>query len=184
MKKMMITASVFLFSMALTTGAMAAGEYGSAAQQSPSQSEQQLGAGSAQQMQQEVKSTNKLIGKAVAGKQGQEIGNISDIMIDTQTGQVAYALVSAGGILGMGEEQYIVPWNALHADPQTGQLGLNISKEQLKNAPKGQTVANREQARKIFEFYGVSPYWEKAGQQPEQQPKMLEEKSKKQPMGK
>ncbi|MEJ2033464.1 MAG: PRC-barrel domain-containing protein [Deltaproteobacteria bacterium] len=177
MKKMMITASALLFSITLTTGAMAAGEYGSEAGQSSSQSEQVQ----ATQQEQQVKSTNKLIGRAVMGHQGQEIGNISDIMIDTQTGQVAYALVSSGGVLGMGENQYIVPWNALHIDPQTNQLALDMSKDQLKDAPKGQTVATRKQAEKIFQFYGVAPYWEQgAQQQPQkQEPKTMEEQNKK-----
>lgn len=174
MKKMMITALALLFSITLTTGAMAAGEYGSEAGQTPSQLQ-------TTQQEQQVKSTNKLIGRAVMGRQGQEIGNISDIMIDTRTGQVAYALVSSGGVLGMGENQYIVPWNALHIDPQTNQLALNMSKDQLKDAPKGQTVATRKQAEKIFQFYGVAPYWERgAQQQPQQQePKMMEEQNKK-----
>ncbi|MDA8163584.1 MAG: PRC-barrel domain-containing protein [Desulfobacteraceae bacterium] len=184
MKKMMITASAFLFSMALTTGVMAAGEYSSGSSQSSTSSGAAMQSPSAQQ-EQAVKSTNKLIGKAVKGSQGQDIGNVSDIMIDTQTGQVAYALVSAGGVLGMGENQYIVPWNALHTDPTTDTLTLNMSAEQLKNAPKGQTVANREQARKIFQFYGVAPYWEQGAQQQQmqQQPRMMEPQGQKTPGG-
>lgn len=188
MKKITITAAALLFSITMTTGVMAAGEYGSEAGQS-AQSEHQMGAHQLQpgQQEQQVKSTNKLIGRAVIGKKGQEIGNISDIMIDTRTGQVAYALVSSGGILGMGTSQYIVPWNALHTNSQTDQISLDMSKDQLKDAPKGQTVASKEQALKIFQFYGVAPYWEEGTQHHQQQsemnqpeePKVMEEGSKK-----
>lgn len=184
MKKIMVTASAFLFSMALTTGALAAGEYGSDHAKEGQQAEQQMGAEqqdsqqfAAQQAgQQQVKSTNKLIGKAVKSSDGQELGNVSDIMVDVESGQVGYALVSSGGVLGMGEDQYIVPWKALQTDPQTEALTLNISQDKLKQAPKGQTVADQEQAREIHQFYGVSPYWEEGGQQEmQQQPTQMEE---------
>jgi sporulation protein YlmC with PRC-barrel domain len=154
MKKIMITASAFLFSMALTTGAMAAGEYGSGAQTSPGVSATQ------QQGQFNVKSTDDLVGLSVMGQQDEEIGSISDLLVDAQTGQLAFAIVSAGGVLGVGGDQYIVPWNALQISPEAEDARVNISSDRLQEAPTGDSVADRQEAEQIHQFYGVSPYWE------------------------
>lgn len=52
-----------------------------------------------------------------------------------QTGEVAYAVLSFGGVFGIGEKLFAVPWSALTLDTQSKNFILNVSKEQLKNAP-------------------------------------------------
>jgi sporulation protein YlmC with PRC-barrel domain len=167
MKKIMMTASAFIFSMALTTGVMAAGEYGGSAGTGAATT------GAAQQQQFNVKSTDDLVGMSVMGQQDEEIGSISDILVDTQSGQVAFAIVSAGGVLGVGGDQYIVPWTALQIAPEAEDARINISSDRLQEAPTGDSVADRQEAEQIHQFYGVSPYWE--DQQQMQQPMMQED---------
>jgi sporulation protein YlmC with PRC-barrel domain len=167
MKKIMLTASAFLFSLALTTGAFAeGGGYGAGA---TDQQQTQQGAGATQQGQFNVMSSDDLIGTSVMGLQDEEIGSISDILIDVETGQAAFAVVSANGVLGIGADQYLVPWAALEMGPEAEDVRLAISSDRLQQAPTGETVADRQEAEQIHQFYGVAPYWES---QPGQQPQM------------
>ncbi len=56
-------------------------------------------------------------------------------MIDMQSGRISYAVLSFGGFLGMGDRLFAVPWQALKLDTENKRFTLNVSKEQLKNAP-------------------------------------------------
>jgi len=66
---------------------------------------------------------------------GEDLGDIKDIMIDVPSGRVAYAVLSFGGILGVGSKLFAVPWHALQLDPENHRFILNVDKEQLRNAP-------------------------------------------------
>ena len=76
-----------------------------------------------------------LIGDSVVNAQEEDLGDIKEIMLDMQTGQVAYAVLAFGGFLGMGEKLFAVPWQALHLDTVNKRMVLNVDKEKLKNAP-------------------------------------------------
>jgi sporulation protein YlmC with PRC-barrel domain len=76
-----------------------------------------------------------LTGDTVKNPQGESLGDLKDIMIDTVNGKIAYGVLSFGGILGMGEKLFAVPWDALMVDGDQNQLILNVDKERLKNAP-------------------------------------------------
>lgn len=80
-------------------------------------------------------SASTLNGDAVKNHKDESLGDLKDIMIDTTTGKVAYAVLSFGGILGMGEKLFAVPWQALVVDGENKQLLLKMDKEYLKNAP-------------------------------------------------
>jgi sporulation protein YlmC with PRC-barrel domain len=76
-----------------------------------------------------------LIGDDVCNASGENLGDIKEIMLDTQSGRVAYAVLSFGGFLGLGEKLFAVPWDALVLDTENKGFVLNVSKEQLKAAP-------------------------------------------------
>lgn len=76
-----------------------------------------------------------LIGDDVYNTAGESLGDIKEIMLDMQSGKVAYAVLSFGGFLGMGEKLFAVPWHALRLDTERHGFVLNVSKEQLKAAP-------------------------------------------------
>jgi len=80
-------------------------------------------------------SASTLRGDDVKNPQGETLGDLKDIMIDTVTGKVAYGVLSFGGVLGIGDKYFAVPWNALKVDGNDKCLILNVSKERLKNAP-------------------------------------------------
>ena len=103
-----------------------------------------------------------LIGDTVVNGQEKDLGDIKEIMLDTRTGQVAYAVLSFGGFLGMGEKLFAVPWQALHLDTHNKRFVLDVDKEHLKNAPGFDPDAWPDMSDigwsdQIHAFYGTSP---------------------------
>lgn len=80
-------------------------------------------------------SASTLNGDTVKNQKGESLGDLKDIMIDTTSGKIAYGVLAFGGVLGMGEKLFAVPWQALVVDGANKQLLLNMDKEQLKDAP-------------------------------------------------
>ena len=76
-----------------------------------------------------------LIGDEVYNHNDEELGDIKEIMLDMRTGQIAYAVLSFGGILGMGDKLFAVPWERLTLDTVNKRFLLNVDKSQLKDAP-------------------------------------------------
>jgi len=76
-----------------------------------------------------------LMGENVYNLSDDKLGDIKEIMLDMRTGEVAYAVLSFGGFLGMGEKLFAVPWSALTLDTTNKRFLLNASRDQLKNAP-------------------------------------------------
>jgi sporulation protein YlmC with PRC-barrel domain len=60
---------------------------------------------------------SKVDGTSVYNTAGESVGTIDDVMVDKQTGKVAYAVMSFGGFLGMGADYYPVPWTTLNTTP-------------------------------------------------------------------
>jgi hypothetical protein len=75
-------------------------------------------------------------GKAVYGAHDKKIGSIEHVMIDKTSGEIAYAMLSFGGFLGIGKDHYPVPWKVLRYDSELGGYRSDISESRLKGAPK------------------------------------------------
>src|SRR3954466_3488972 len=79
--------------------------------------------------------SNKVEGTAVYNRQGERLGEVYNFMVNKRSGQVAYAVLSFGGLLGMGGTYYPLPWNALTYDTSQGGYVVDIDKDRLSNAP-------------------------------------------------
>ena len=81
-------------------------------------------------------------------------------MIDKISGQVAYAVLQFGGVLGLGSDYYPLPWDSLTYDTRLGGYRLNITEEQLINAPKysgdNWDWDNRARGRQVYDYYGAT----------------------------
>lgn len=75
---------------------------------------------------------SRIIGMSVENPQGESLGHIADVVIDTE-GRIVYATLSYGGILGLGETFVAVPWKALSLKPDGNIFLLAISKETLES---------------------------------------------------
>jgi len=78
---------------------------------------------------------SKLIGYGVKNKKGEEIGEIEELVINSQDGRIAYAVLSFGGFLGMGDKLFAIPWKSLTPIPEQHSFSLDIDKEKLAEAP-------------------------------------------------
>jgi sporulation protein YlmC with PRC-barrel domain len=79
---------------------------------------------------------SKLIGTDVEDPAGKNLGDVDDVVIDDASGRVAYAVLSFGGFLGMGDKLFAIPFGSLRANPKDeDKLVLDVSKEKLKAAP-------------------------------------------------
>lgn len=108
--------------------------------------------------------SDKVEGTAVYRSNGEKIGSIERVMIDKLTGKVAYAVMSFGGFLGIGEDYYPLPWSLLTYNPKLDGYEVNISEHQLKGAPKysrheSWDWSSRSRGQTIHDYYNVPPYW-------------------------
>ena len=103
-----------------------------------------------------------LVGDDVCDAKGEVLGDIKEIMLDTSTGIVRYAVLSFGGFLGMGEKLFAVPWGALKLDTANKRFELNVEKERLENAPgfdkdHWPNMADPSWMDTIHSYYGTKP---------------------------
>ena len=111
----------------------------------------------------ELMGADTLLGEDVYNTHDENLGDIKEIMLDMRTGKVAYAVLSFGGFLGMGEKLFAVPWNALKLDTINKRFVLNISKDKLEHAPGFDAncwpdMADTTWANEIHSYYGTSEH--------------------------
>jgi sporulation protein YlmC with PRC-barrel domain len=104
---------------------------------------------------------NTLLGNDVYNRDGEDLGDIKEFMIDMASGKIAYAVLSFGGVLGLGDKLFAVPWAALTLDTENKRFTLAVPKATLKDAPgfdkdKWPTMSDRTWASGVHQFYGTS----------------------------
>ncbi len=112
-----------------------------------------------------VLSTAKILGDKVVNRAGEDLGKIEELMLDLDKGRVAYAVLSFGGFLGMGDKHFALPFEALKLDSEQECFILDVAKEKLKNAPgfdknNPPKTADRTWGAEIYKYYGYQPYWQ------------------------
>jgi hypothetical protein len=112
-----------------------------------------------------VPAKKTVIGSKVLNAQNEDLGKIEDLVLDAEAGRIAYAVLSFGGFLGMGEKYFAIPWNAFHFNLKENCAVLNVDKKKLENAPgfdkdNWPNMADSIWATSIYKHYGYTPYWE------------------------
>src|SRR5689334_24917150 len=79
--------------------------------------------------------SDRVEGTPVRRSSGEKIGTIERLMIDKLSGNVAYAVLSFGGFLGIGQKHLPVPWARLTYDRNLGAYHLDLTEDELKAAP-------------------------------------------------
>ena len=111
-----------------------------------------------------ILSSSTIEGTAVKSPTGESLGDINDLMIDLITGRVAYAVVSFGGLLGIGNKLFAVPLQALKQDAADKCFVLDTSKEALENAhgfdeDHWPDFADRTWQTEVHKHYKTEPHW-------------------------
>jgi sporulation protein YlmC with PRC-barrel domain len=109
----------------------------------------------------ELMGARTLTGDHVHNLQNEHLGEIKEFMLDMRTGKVAYAVMSSGGLLSLGEKLFAVPWEALTLDTTNKRFTMNVSKERIETAPGFDTddwpdMADQQWASQLHSYYGTS----------------------------
>lgn len=117
-----------------------------------------------------VMSAATLAGDRVRNAAGEDLGKIEEIMLDVPTGRVAYAVLSFGGFLGIGDKLFAIPWRALTLNERDHEFILDVDKQRLENAPgfnkdNWPDMASEEFGTRISGYWSVSssPRVDRAG---------------------
>ena len=110
-------------------------------------------------------SSDKVEGTAVYDRRGEKLGSIHSVMIDKISGKVAYAVMSFGGFLGMGDSYHPLPWHVLTYDTGQGGYVVDLDRNKLEGAPTYATSetpnwSDRRWGQQVHDYYGSRPYWE------------------------
>lgn len=112
----------------------------------------------------DVMGASRLDGNSILSSDGDDVGTIKEIMLDVRTGRVAYAVLSSGGFLGIGDKLLAIPWSALTLDTDHKCFRLAATSDQIRNAPgfdkdSWPSMADRQWATSVHQHYGREPYW-------------------------
>jgi len=107
--------------------------------------------------------SNKVEGTAVYNRKGERLGSIYNFMVDKESGEVEYAVLTFGGLFGMGGDYYPLPWDVLTYDTQQGGYVVDLDKEVLERAPRYSATDEprftQDYGREVYGYYGVNyPY--------------------------
>lgn len=111
-----------------------------------------------------VLSAGTITGDRVVNPQGQDLGTIHEIMLDVHHGKIAYAVLSFGGFLGLGNKLFAIPWDMLTIDPPDHSFVLDVRKEQLEGAEgfdkaNWPSFADESFHERVYGHWGRTPYW-------------------------
>ena len=111
----------------------------------------------------DVIAADKVEGTSVFGANRDKMGDVRSIMINKRTGRVEYAVLSIGGVLGMGAKLHPVPWAKLDYNTDLDGFLLNVTEDQLKKAPtfdpnEGVLLnSDRQRETEVYSYYGQRP---------------------------
>ncbi|SDV46164.1 PRC-barrel domain-containing protein [Chitinasiproducens palmae] len=113
-----------------------------------------------------VMAADSLQGNTVISADGDDVGSIKDIMLDVGSGRIAYAVLSSGGFLGIGDKLLAIPWQALTLDTDRKCFHVNVSSEAVRAAPgfdkdNWPTMADTQWATEVHDYYKTDPYWDR-----------------------
>jgi hypothetical protein len=107
--------------------------------------------------------SDKVEGTAVYNRQGEKLGSVYNFMVDKYTGKVAYAVMSFGGFLGIGDSYHPLPWESLDYDTSMGGYVVDLDQSKLEGAPTYRAGddpwSDPNYGRGVHDYYGTrSPY--------------------------
>jgi sporulation protein YlmC with PRC-barrel domain len=109
--------------------------------------------------------TTSFRGDSVYDVAGKFLGEIEELVLDLQSGRIAYALLVAGSFLGMGRKWFAIPWSTVTLDRVYRRCVINIDLERLIDAPSLDgdilpRMADPGWAKEVHTYFGCKPYWE------------------------
>ena len=104
--------------------------------------------------------SDRVEGTAVYNRQGEKLGTVRNFMVGKRDGRVHYAVMSFGGLFGMGEKQFPLPWDVLDYEPEKGGYVVDLDKERLEKAPSFERDQepswDRDYGIRVYDYYGIT----------------------------
>ena len=121
--------------------------------------------------------TNRLERYDLVNEQGQDLGQVQNFVIDMQAGRIAFVIVAFGGMLGISDKWFAVPWEIMTWSPEKRKFMVDMPQNVLEKAPgmnkdKWMEEINSDWLAKCYVHYGLAPYWD-SSLSPEEQVKGL-----------
>jgi len=106
-------------------------------------------------------SASTLNGNDVKNTQGESLGHVKDIMLDTTNNSIAYYVLSFGGLLGMGDKLFAIPPEAMKLNTNDKCFIMNIDKDRLAkaegfNKDQWPNMADATFRSNIYRHYGIT----------------------------
>lgn len=107
---------------------------------------------------------SRVIGTNVYNMQGEKMGEVEDVVLDKTSNNIMFAVVGFGGFLGIGEKYHPIPWSTLDYEKNESGYVVNMTKEQLENAPADSLEALTKDDGTAFrdvsyDYYKAPRYW-------------------------
>jgi len=101
-----------------------------------------------------------LLNKIVRNEAGESLGTLEDFVVDRDTGNILYGIISFGGFLGGGDKLFTVPWSQLRIPASNGYVLVNVDRERLERAPafdrnNWPALSDPAWRRRVDEYYGT-----------------------------
>ena len=113
-------------------------------------------------MKQFLSVSGDIIHNSVHDNVGERIGKISDVLIDPETNIPRVAILSEGGILGLGSDHYALPFHLLRFNTNSSDVALKVESSHIKNAPEIDLDKlkrnDRKEIDKLVNFYGENAF--------------------------
>jgi sporulation protein YlmC with PRC-barrel domain len=114
-----------------------------------------------------VLSASSLESDKVVNRRGEDLGKVEELMLDVNSGRIVYAVLSFGGILGIGDKLFAIPWDAMQLDTEHKRFILDMDKQMLEDAPgfdKDHWPMTAQQDNdtwlmEVYNYYDTEPYW-------------------------
>ena len=113
----------------------------------------------------EVMAASTLEGDKILCIEDEEVGKVKEIMLDVESGTIAYVVMKSGGFLGIRDKLMAIPWSALTLDTDRKCLLLAMPADRVKNAPgfdkdHWPSMVDTTWATSLHQYYGIEPYWD------------------------
>jgi hypothetical protein len=106
--------------------------------------------------------SDRVEGTRVYNPAGDRLGSIKNFMVDKASGRAEYAVIQFGGVLGMGNDYFPIPWDMLAYDTTKGGYVVTLTKEQLEEAPRHGAdfpEYDHNYGSRVYDYYGLAyPY--------------------------
>lgn len=103
---------------------------------------------------------DNILSNTVHDERGEKIGKINDLLIDPEDNQPKIAILSNGGVLGIGNEHFALPFHLLRFNTHSSDISLKVASQRIKNAPSVDIHKlrgnDKEEHEKLLRYYGTS----------------------------